>query len=95
MKTKTKAEKAYHAKVAELPCAACGAEPPSLVHHKTGAGMGLKASHWNVMPLCPMCHQYGKNAVHASLKNFTKIYGSQDEMIRLTKEQLGITEERI
>ena len=37
-------------------CHQCGRPPPSEAHHRTGAGMGLKAKDDLTMPLCPTCH---------------------------------------
>lgn len=88
MKPKTTAEKAYHARVAALGCILCGA--PATIHHKTGAGMGLRASHYDVIPLCPMHHQHGGYgvAVHAGTKEWERRYGTQDALIEQVKRML-------
>lgn len=46
----------YAARVRELPCCSCGRAGPSHCHHLTGAGMGLRSSDLDSMPLCQDCH---------------------------------------
>lgn len=90
MKPKTAAEKRYMARVAELPCSVCGVWPVEL-HHPTGAGMGLRAKHTDVFPLCPPCHRTGGYgvAVHAGTKKWEKLHGDQWEHVAKTKQILG------
>jgi hypothetical protein len=75
------------AKVAQLPCCVCGAWPVH-VHHKTGAGMALKASDFDTMPLCPLHHQFGGYgvAIHAGQRTWEAKYGPQDDFIAATRE---------
>ncbi len=47
----------YLAWVRSQPCCACGRRPPSEAHHKTGAGLALKAHDHDTMPLCAGCHR--------------------------------------
>lgn len=47
---------AYRAWVTRQPCAMCGKAPPSQCHHRTGAGLALRAHDHQSMPLCPLCH---------------------------------------
>lgn len=79
-------------KVAELPCAACGVHLVEL-HHPTGAGMGLRASNYDVIPLCPKHHRTGGYgvAVHAGQKAWEEKYGTQAEMLARTRELLGLS----
>ena len=58
-------DKAYATWIRQRPCMACGASPPSNLHHKTGAGMGLRASDREGMPLCGS----GTTGCHGSLHN--------------------------
>lgn len=60
------------------------------VHHKTGAGMGLKSSNYDVIPLCANHHRTGgyKVAIHAGTKTWESIYGTQDELIERVKQIL-------
>ena len=91
-KAGTKEERLYLAQVALLPCSVsnrdCGGRLE--VHHKTGAGMAQRASHYDTMPLCFNHHSaqtplpFG-HSVHKGTKSFEERYGSQDEMIAKTK----------
>jgi len=87
-KARTPAEKAYMDKVARLGCMICG-KPPHL-HHVTGAGMGLKSSNYDVIPLCPYHHQQGGygEAVHNGTKEFESRYGTQAEMLEKVRQML-------
>jgi len=42
----------YLERVRELPCASCGMEPAGNAHHATGAGMALRSSDHDTIPLC-------------------------------------------
>ena len=55
-KPATKAESDYMDKVAQLPCATCGAEPAAVHHIREGQGGSQRASHFLTIPLCPDCH---------------------------------------
>lgn len=59
----TKAEKRHMDRVAQLPCALCGASPVQLHHIREGQGMSQRASNWLVIPLCPSCHT-GPQGIH-------------------------------
>lgn len=50
-------DEAYLRWVRTLPCCMCGARPPSHAHHKTGAGMALKAPDRETLPLCRKDHR--------------------------------------
>jgi len=43
--------------IAKQPCASCGIRFRSQVHHRTGAGMGLRAHDHDSMPMCSGCHR--------------------------------------
>lgn len=75
-KPPTKAEWAHFAKVAEMPCVACGRSPVS-VHHVTSDGyLRVTKRHDRVVPLCPECHQNGPDAVHKiGHKRFNLVFG--------------------
>jgi hypothetical protein len=63
-KPPTKAERAHFAKVAAMPCVACGRYGVN-VHHVTSDGyQRLTKRHDRVVPLCEGCHQYHPDAVH-------------------------------
>jgi hypothetical protein len=85
--------RAYRDRVAALPCCMCGAESTSEqrseVHHRTGAGMALKANDTDSMPLCAWCHRH----FHALTGPFrgwvkSKLREWQTRMVRQTKATL-------
>jgi len=57
------ADKAHMNRVAELPCACCGAEGVQVHHIRTGQGMSQRASNFLTLPLCVGCHT-GPYGVH-------------------------------
>jgi len=81
-------KKEYYRKVSELGCIICSM--PAEIHHLTGAGMGLKSKDDEIMPLCPNHHRLGSfgNAVHNGTQTFEDRYGTQRELIELTKLKL-------
>lgn len=98
-KPRTKDEIEYHARVAELGChlavtGMCGGRLE--IHHKTGAGMARRASHYDVIPLCFNHHSaqtplpFG-HAVHKGTRSFEQRYGSQDDMIKMVQALLNFT----
>jgi hypothetical protein len=68
-----------------MPCCVCGTWPVE-VHHITGAGMALRASHFDTIPLCPTHHRLGSYgvAVHAGQKEWERQFGAQRELLCLT-----------
>ena len=71
MKKPDSYEKLHMGKVAELPCACCGAHGVHVHHVREGQGMGERSSHWLTVPLCPDCHT-GPNGIHGN-KSFMRI----------------------
>lgn len=69
------------ARVAELPCVACG-DIGVNVHH-IGTHMGGGRDNMRVIPLCPFCHT-GSFSIHNSKKAFERVYGTQEEMLAKT-----------
>lgn len=62
IKSKTKEEKKWLSDVAELGCICCrnmgfGASLAEIHHVRTGQGMAQRASHTDVLPLCPPHHR--------------------------------------
>ena len=84
----TKIEKRHLARVASLPCACCGAEGPSCVHHlRHSQGMAQRASHMLTVPLCHSCHQ-GDSGIHGS-RVMMKVYKvSELDMLAATIEKM-------
>lgn len=50
-------------RIAEMPCAVCGAHGVHVHHIRTGIGMGRRASDLDTIPLCPEHHQ-GNTGIH-------------------------------
>jgi len=82
--------------VAELGCAVCRrmgypGTPAELHHPRSGVGMGKRASHWDVLPLC-VEHHRGKTGVHGlGTKGFPKHWGfTEEDLLDDTRELLGI-----
>ena len=100
-KAKTKAEKIYTAKVALLPCYVWANHPEyrkecggkGEIHHKTGAGMAKRASHYDVVKLCFNHHSsqtplgFGCS-IHKGKRTFEAKIATQDVMIAWTKQQV-------
>lgn len=88
----TKAEKAHMARVAQLPCIVCGRQPVELHHPRKGAGLGRRASHFDVIPLCPENHRLGGygTAIHAGQRAFEKKFGTEEQLLAKTREALGM-----
>jgi hypothetical protein len=91
----TIAEKKHMSAVAELGCAVCrrmGYEgtPAELHHPRRGTGMGQRASHFEVIPLCPRHHR-GSNGVHGlGTKGFVKHWGFDEaDLLADTLKLLG------
>jgi len=51
--------------IASLPCALCGAPPPSVNMHVRSRGAGGKARH--IIPACSVCHGLAHSAGHKTL----------------------------
>ena len=78
MNKPTAAERRHMARVAELPCVACG-DIGVHVHH-IGTYMGGGRDNMRVIPLCPFCHT-GAFSIHNTKKAFEKIYGTQEQLL--------------
>jgi Recombination enhancement, RecA-dependent nuclease len=91
----TKAEKKHMSAVAELGCLVCRRmgylNTPAEIHHKrAGTGAGSRASHLNVIPLCPEHHR-GSTGLHGlGSKGFVKYYGyDEDDLLKEVASLLG------
>ena len=90
-------DKLHLAKVAMMQCVACDIEPAKRatrleIHHKTGCGIGLKASDLLTIPLCNFHHLSGGRgfALHDGIKIWEEKFGTQDELILQIHEKLDI-----
>lgn len=90
MSRPTAKEKIYMGKVAELGCCICS-QAAEIHHQLSGEGMGQRASNYKIMPLCPSHHRNGgyKVAIHAGIKAWEELYGSEVEWIQWTQEQVN------
>ena len=94
---RTRAEMDHHSAVAALGCLVCGAEAE--IHHLkrnpiTGRhlGMGQRASHFHVIPLCPLHHRQGGYGVayHAGARHWESIHGEEVDLWRYVQRRLGL-----
>ncbi|WP_368875750.1 Ref family recombination enhancement nuclease [Proteus vulgaris] len=94
IKSKTKEEKKWLSDVAELGCICCrnmefGASLAEIHHVRTGQGMAQRASHTDVLPLCPPHHRACyETGFHASPKSWQEIHGSEIELLEQTKQEV-------
>ena len=83
----TAAEKRHMDRVAQLPCAVCGADGVHIHHLREGQGMSQRASNWLVIPLCPPCHT-GPNGIHGN-KSLMRIQKLDElDLLAMTIERL-------
>lgn len=92
--------KQHLAKIAMMKCVACAIEKPKYpnipgrleIHHKTGCGLGKKASDLLTIPLCNYHHQKGNRgfAIHRGILDWEDKFGSQQNLILEIHEKLGI-----
>ena len=83
-------------RVARLGCIICRKEgnemsPAELHHIRDMTGMGKRASHFEVIPLCVAHHRVGKESFHYSSKSFTAKWGSQRDLLAETLQLLEET----
>ena len=82
-----KKEKEHLAKVASLGCYVCGSDAE--IHHiRKHTGMGLRPSHYETIPLCFVHHRTGKDSIHLGKKLFIEKYGTEQEILEITKERI-------
>ena len=94
IKSKTKAEKAHLSSVAALGCIICRnigyPDSPAELHH-IRSGQGLKrASHFEVIPLCPTHHRTGTHgiAIHAGRSAWESIFGTEFSLLKQVESLL-------
>lgn len=90
----TRLEKIYMSVVASLGCIACRLEgykdSPAEIHHVSTGGKSQRASHYDVIPLCPAHHRTGGYgvAIHAGRQAWEEKYGSEQLILSSIKEHL-------
>ena len=92
----TKAEREHMIRVARLGCLACKKDgyltPEVELHHpRHGVGMGRKASHYDVLPLCHAHHRTGGHGIafHAGKQAWEAKYGTETELLEEVQTLLG------
>ena len=86
-KYKTKSERDYMSRVADLGCICCG-QPAELHHPRKHTGLGLRSSHFDVIPLCPNHHRLGKVSGHLGKAQFERTFGTEKELLKKVKKGL-------
>ena len=88
----TKEEKSWMDKVAQVGGFVC--QSPATLHHirnrgdgKGNIGIGMRASHFEVIPLCHEHHQ-GNTGIHLDKKNFENKYGTEKQILDIVRERV-------
>ncbi len=91
-KVATKLEKEHLSKVASLGCLICGS--PAICHHirnrgdgKGNIGIGQRANHYEVIPLCPS-HHVGSFSIHNTKRQFEDAYGTEAQLLQRTLKEI-------
>ena len=94
-RSKTKKEKEHMDRVANLGCLICRKEgnpfSPAELHHIRDVsmiGLGQRAKHTQVIPLCVAHHRIGEESFHHNSRAFSKKWGSQKELLKETLDLL-------
>jgi hypothetical protein len=92
----TRDEKRHIEKVVALGCCICKrlgyGETPCEAHHpRYGVGLGNRASHMDVLPICPTHHRLGKDAIHVlGRKAWERHFGwTEAELLAQVRRELG------
>ena len=79
-------------KVSNLGCIACekdGLVRPAEIHHiRKHTGLGLRPSHYDIIPLCPAHHRTSKISVHLGKQAFEEKYGKQEYLAKKIRERI-------
>lgn len=81
--------KAHMARVAQLPCVICGRRPVHVHHCCHGRYGQRKVTDFEVIPLCPDCHQSGPNAIHRDKAAWRDRNGSDFEFLPVVADMLA------
>lgn len=93
----TKDEKRHVSSVVALGCIACRQDgfydTPAEAHHpRAGAGVGKRASHYDVLPLCPAHHRGTHHpavpSIHLAKREFINRYGTESELLEKVRALL-------
>lgn len=103
-KHRTKADNAWMALIVELGCIACLVQgtPGSFaeIHHiREGQGRGQRSDHQHSLALCPAHHRGTDHprtaSIHMAKRAFITQFGTEAELLERTRQELGLTEERV
>lgn len=90
------ADRKHLQRLADMGCIVCRTyyhvHSPAEIHHiRHGMGMGQRAPHSQAIPLCPAHHRTGGHgvALHAGQKAFEEKYATEQELLELTRRELG------
>lgn len=88
---------AYMGDVKCLPCAVCGAPPPSIAHHCIHGRFSTKrASDFDVIPLCTFHHDHGHpEAIHTNKAAWAAKHGPDTGFIQQTRARVKEMRESI
>ena len=91
-KVATKGEREHMSKVASLGCLVC--QMPTQLHHirPIGLGIGMRSSHYHVIPLC-MSHHTGQFSIHNCKEQFEARYGTEAELLQRTLKEIKSIEQ--
>ena len=91
-KVATKGEREHMNAVFQIGCLICQM-PPQLHHIRPiGLGIGMRSSHYHVIPLC-MSHHTGQFSIHNCKEQFEARYGTEHEMLQKTIKEIENIEE--
>ena len=90
-----KSDKEYLGKVASIGCIICFRagypETPAEIHHirDVGLGLGVRNSHTNTLPLCPLHHR-GNDGIHGmGRKAWERKFTTQSELLEQVQRLLN------
>lgn len=90
-----KKERAHLDKISRLGCIVCrmlglGDTPCEIHHIRIGQGIGMRASNFNAIGLCPWHHRLGGHgeAIHAGQESWEKKFGTESELLTKTLEDV-------
>lgn len=84
----TKAERAWLSKVSGFGCFVCKKmgydDSPAEIHHIGNQATGLRASNFEVIPLCANHHRNGGYgvAIHAGKQEWERLHGSEKDILK-------------
>ena len=95
-KPPTKAESKHIEKVLSMGCIVCVnlelGETPAVPHHIGNGSTGMKASHYEIIPLCPIHHTQGGYgvAVHQGRVQWESNFGTEQELLEQTLRWINL-----